>query len=272
MVHPALDYSATIVIPLLRQVDEWLEQSVRSALGQTAPTQVVVVASIATPPSNLALLRRLREQHANLQITCERQSGSFPNAINTGIQCATTDRVGLLLSDDWLDRRAVEACLPILADIVSTSHAVYFPNGRLNALASSKASLQTFEALPTLIAKAEYLEHFFLFRKEKLLQVGGLDESIGNYPGIDDFDLIWTLLEHGATVGIVEEPLYHYRDHTGERMTLADPEERTRNLEKILRKHRVPEPEIPEIVARHARWFGRPIYEVMNLSDQAHAP
>jgi hypothetical protein len=105
-----------------------------------------------------------------------------------------------------------------------------------------------------------------------LLRVGGLDESIGNYPGIDDFDLIWTLLEHGATVGIVEEQLYHYRDHRGERLTLADPVARARNLEKILRKHRVSEQEIPEIVRRHARWFGRPIYEVMNLSDQALAP
>jgi hypothetical protein len=86
-----------------------------------------------------------------------------------------------------------------------------------------------------------------LFRKEALEQVGGLDESIGNFPGIGDYNLIWTLLESRAT--LIEAPLYNYRDHNEERLRLAD--------------SRIPEKEIPGRVRDASRWYGRPIYQVI---------
>jgi hypothetical protein len=77
--------------------------------------------------------------------------------------------------------------------------------------------------------------------------------------------LIWTLLEHDASVSIIEHCIYHYRDHEGE-LTLSDPVQMTENLKKILRKHGVPEKQIPNIVQRHTRWYGRPIYSVIGAS------
>jgi hypothetical protein len=130
--------------------------------------------------------------------------------------------------------------------------------------ASQTLTMQNFLNLRGMEAKARYLSHFFLFRKEILLRAGMLDESIGNFPGIDDYDLIWTLLEHGASVGIVEERLYNYRDHDGERLTLADAGEAARNLEKILRKHGVPAEEIQGFVQSASKWFGKPIYKAFS--------
>jgi hypothetical protein len=102
-----------------------------------------------------------------------------------------------------------------------------------------------------------------LFSRRALLAVGGLDETIGNYPGIDDFDLIWTLLENGATVATVAKQLYHYRDHDGDRLTLQDPEKMIENLRRILHKHSVGKEEAQEIMRSHLPWFGRPIYKAM---------
>jgi hypothetical protein len=92
---------------------------------------------------------------------------------------------------------------------------------------------------------------------------GGLDESIGKYPGIDDFDLIWTLLERNARVSLVSEGLYHYRDHDGERLTLRDPATAIANLRKILVKHGIADEQAVDILKRHARWCGRPMYQVI---------
>jgi hypothetical protein len=50
--------------------------------------------------------------------------------------------------------------------------------------------------------------------------------------------LIWTLLEHDASVSIIEHCIYHYRDHEGDRLTLSDPVQMTENLKKILRVER----------------------------------
>ena len=74
-------YAATIVIPLLRQRDEWLEASVRSALAQTIPCEVVVVTSPMTPPSNLAVLAGLADDR--LVVLAQRRPG-FAAAMNTG--------------------------------------------------------------------------------------------------------------------------------------------------------------------------------------------
>jgi glycosyltransferase involved in cell wall biosynthesis len=259
-----MSYAATIVVPLLSQVDEWLQQAVRSAVSQTVPTEVIVVRADATPPSNVETLSALQRQFANLSVWIEDKPGSFPGAINAGIRRARADRVGLLLSDDWLDETAVAECLSKTCDIVATGNIVYFPDGRINERACNLPSMTKFDSFSTLEEKANYLQHFFLFHKQCIIDAGGLDEGIGNYPGIDDFDLIWTLLERKATVSVIEKRLYHYRDHKLQRLTLQDPTKMVENLKKILRKHGVTDEQAYDIVKRHARWYGKPIYEVMN--------
>lgn len=258
--------AATIIVPLKRQNDRWLEQSVRSAMHQTAPCEVIVVHSRDTPPSNLAVLAQAGRERDNLRVLLEEKPGSFPAAINLGIRAAAAPRVGLLLSDDWLDSATVAQSLKVEADIVCTGQTTYAEDGAtLFEPASQTLTMEAFVKLRGMEAQARYLSHFFLFRKEILLRAGMLDESIGNYPGIDDYDMIWTLLEHGASVGIVEERLYNYRDHDGDRLTLADAGEAARNLEKILRKHGISDEEIPRYVQAASRWFGKPIYKVMRL-------
>jgi hypothetical protein len=140
---------------------------------------------------------------------------------------------------------------------------VHYADGRVNKAASKRLSAAEFRACRTLEQKARYLQHFLLFSRRALLAVGGLDETIGNYPGIDDFDLIWTLLENGATVATVAKQLYHYRDHDGDRLTLQDPEKMIENLRRILHKHSVGKEEAQEIMRSHLPWFGRPIYKAM---------
>jgi glycosyltransferase involved in cell wall biosynthesis len=258
---------ATIVLPLLRQVDEWLDQALQSALLQSASTEVVVVRSERTPPSNLQVLTDLGKHFVNLAVFLRDKPESFPGAINKGFRYAKSDRVGLLLSDDWLDEHAVAECLLNDTDIVSTGSTTYFPNGRVNGRACRHRSINEFNALPTLEEKANYLGHFLMFRRQFVLDAGGLDESIGNYPGIDDFDLLWTLLEHQASVSIVEKQLYHYRDHDCERLTLQDKATAIENFRKILRKHGVSEDDVFGLVGRYGRWFGKPIYRVINDSE-----
>jgi glycosyltransferase involved in cell wall biosynthesis len=250
-------FPATIVIPLLDQVDEWLEQCVRSALDQTVECEVVVVLSPRTRRSNLAFLDRLKSEFDNLRLL-PREILGFPGAINAGFEAASAPRVGLLLSDDWLDPRAVELCLPHDADIVSSGNRVWDGDGRtLLEDVSRTPRVRDFLQCETLELKARYLQHFFLFRKSKLRQIGGADESLGDFPGIDDFDMIWVLLEHGATVAIVEEQLYNYRDHHGDRLSLRHFEEAAAVLERILEKHAVVDSERAEIRREHLKWYGR---------------
>ena len=122
--------------------------------------------------------------------------------------------------------------------------------------------MEEYSRLTSLEQRADYLRHFFLFRTAKVREVGGLDETLGDTPGIDDYDFIWTMLEGGASVALPGRSAYNCRDHPGERMTLRDPEQKTRTLERILDKHGYFEPDRAELVRRHRRWYGRTLQEV----------
>jgi len=252
---------ASIVMPLLSQRDEWLEQSLLSALGQTIECEVLVITSPKTPNNNLDVLERIGAVNSNMQIHCRDQHQNFAGAINLGIQLASSERIGLLFCDDWLRENAVERCLPNATDIVSTGSTIFDADGK-RVIIELKPTGEGFLARPTLERKAAYLKHFYLFRRDKLREVGGVDEEIG-LTGADDFDMIWTLLEQGATVSVVEESLHCYRDHSDIRLTLRSRNDQIRDITKIFRKHGVPESEISRLIALHADWFGSLIQDVL---------
>ena len=256
---------ASIVIPLLEQRNDWLEQSVLSAVEQTTSCEVIVVHSSRTSTSNRRLLRRLKLKYPNLKVRDQKHRLGFAGAINVGIESSASERIGLLMADDWLALNAVERCSQSACDIVSTGLTAYRADGctRLAEI-STQPRPREFEEMTNLADKASYLSHFFLFRAAALKAIGGVDETIGDFPGVDDFDLIWVLLERGATVRIIEESLYNYRDHGGDRLTLKDRATAVMNLEKILLKHKVSEVECRRLIASHSRWYGDTIEHAYN--------
>ena len=258
-----MSIEASVIIPLLHQEDSWLDQAVRSALAQTAPIQVIVIVSNCTPTSNIEILEAFSKSHRRL-IVQRQPSKGFANALNEGIRISKTNRVGFLLSDDWLMPTAVERCLNHNTTIVSTSLLSFAADGKTPiSEAHSLLSRSIYDQLQTLERKANYLSHFFLIDRDAILDIGGVDETIGDAPGIDDYDLIWTLLEQGATVSIVKDPQYCYRDHHLERLTLRARSDQVCTLLKIFDKHGVHEPDRSILLDAHSVWFGKPVHVVL---------
>ena len=84
---------------------------------------------------------------------------------------------------------------------------------------------------------------------------------MGDFPGIDDYDMIWTLLEHNATIALVPDRLYMIRDHDGDRLTTKSREESIRGLRRILKKHGIGDAQAQELIEAHARWYGEPVHQ-----------
>jgi hypothetical protein len=70
------------------------------------------------------------------------------------------------------------------------------------------------------------------------LAIGGLDERSPSV-GPDDMDFPWTMAEHGARFGAIDDCLYLYRDHRRVfRLTTHLPRRvHTREHRRIFRKH-----------------------------------
>lgn len=260
---------AAIIVPVLQQPDAWLEQSVESAVRQNVPVEVIVVHAANTPDSNRRVLSAIAREHENCRVVAEERP-SFAASLNQGIRLATAARAGFLLADDWLAPTAVEKCLCSDRDIVCTGIGLISGKGADGPCVEKLIRERELHRLVSLEAKARYLEHFFLFRREKLFEVGLVDESVGDYAGVDDYHLVWTLLEAGASVGIVEEPLYFKREHDGIRLTTAAAEKHLASLSKILDAHGVSGRRKRRLMFEHSRWFSRPSDVVAR--EQAERP
>lgn len=258
--------AATIIVPLRRQVDAYLETSIRSLLDQTVPVETIVVTAPDTPLSNLQIVRKLAQGSDGRLFSLDRRQGTFAGALNTGLEAATNDRVGILLSDDWLDPDTVESALAETADIVSAGKRIWRSetDESLTLVVEWIGNLQQMEGIPTLEERARYISHFFLLSRPLVLQVGGVDETLGDLSGVDDFELIWRMLEADASVSFTATPHYNLRDHRGERLTLRPAEEQLVSLNRMLDKHHVDDPDARDaIIAKHVRWYGRTISDVI---------
>jgi glycosyltransferase involved in cell wall biosynthesis len=256
---------ATLVVPLREQRDDWLQQCLCSALEQTVGTTVVVVTSEHTPASNLQLIAQLQGTHRELHCFERPEGDGFAGAINAGFQYAPTARVGLLLSDDWLAPNAVKTCMEFDSDMVVTGRRAFSGDGR-SILWERIPNRAEFDQLTTLEQKASYLGHFFLFNRQLVLSAGGVDPNIG-LTGADDYDLPWTLLERGASVHLVEDALYNYRDHDEIRLTLRDRETQVEDLRRVLSKHGLEKQEIERLVDVKQKWYGVPCYYAIDNPD-----
>lgn len=258
-----ITYPASIVIPLLRQNDIWLDRCVASAVAQTVAVEVVIIFSSRTPSRNLHTLSKFVQRYPNIRVLTEYRP-TFAAALNTGIECSSTTRVGFLLSDDWLEESAVEDCLHHSSDIVNTGLTAYMDDGktRIDSI-STHPSMEKFERQATLERQARYLEHFFMFKKSTLISVGGVDEHVGS-TGCDDYDLIWCLLETGASVSIVQKQLYNYRDHNEERLTLQSKTQQIEDLCRIFDKHGIYGNLRRELIEQHGAWFGKTVKEAID--------
>lgn len=259
-------HAASVVMPLRRQNDEWLEQAVRSVLEQDVPTELVVVTAADTPRSNLAVLERLEPTAGGRLAVHRRPRPGFAVALNEGIRRARSDRVGFLFSDDWLAPDAIRTSLSYAADIVSGGKQIWAEreDGEFAPIRDWVGTRQGFEQQATFEAKARYVSHFLLLSRPKVIEAGGIDESLGDLSGVDDFDLIWTLLEKGASVAFNDHPVYLVRDHGGDRLTLRGADEQLVSLRRILDKHDVDPSARAEIERFHTPWYGRTITEVLS--------
>ena len=258
MVRP----QASIIVPLRRQRSDWLRQCVTSGLNQTANVEVIVVCAEDTPRENRALLEQLSAAFEHLRVFTRPAGCGFAGAINAGVAAARADRVGMLLSDDWLHEHTLATCLGVEADLVSTGMEGFSADGT-ESLWCKDQSNAVYNTLTGIEEQADYLGHFLLIRKALFEAVGGVDPEVG-LTGADDYDLPWTLLEAGATVSIVEERLYCARDHGEERLTLRDPAQQLRDLRRVLTKHGVSPERIEVLVDNKRRWYGAPTHVALH--------
>jgi hypothetical protein len=245
----------TVLLAVKAFDERYLRAAVASVLGQTSPAWRLNVVTVRGQVAVLAelLARELGDPRVSL-VASEGQG--LPERLNTGMRKAGTDFVAILHGDDLWAPEAVDvlgrhvAASPEIDFFHSSRRYIDDDGNSISGIYRSRPSVQLED-----FASSTPVKHLLCWRRELALSFGGMDESLELGP--DDYDLPWSMAEHGARFASVPECLYVYRDHRQfYRLTTHVPlSVQTRDLAKILRKHGVDRPAIRRRVAEARRSY-----------------
>jgi glycosyltransferase involved in cell wall biosynthesis len=241
----ALPARITVLMPVKHYYPQFLRQAMQSVLAQTSPNwRMIVIAE----NEETRLLQILREFENRRIRTVTNRGRGLAGAFNTGMRAAETEFVAILLADDLWARNVIE----VLEANIRAHPQIDFHHSGLVVTDEALKPVSDLRHPPVVISRDDFVrtspvKHLLCWRREKALSFGGMDESIDNV-GPDDNDFPWTMLDHDARFGAIDECLYMVRDHRESyRLTTHIPRSvHLREIRRRLRKHGVP----PRIVRR----------------------
>lgn len=220
---PRIPEAITILLPCKDQKKDFFLDALGSVVGQTSPYWFVLVLVDPSSPPHLAEWIATFHDDRIQHVSCP-ETG-FAKALNHGLKIASTPFVSILLSDDRYAPRAIETLLSYrtnfpAADFFHSARRLIRLNGEPHGeILPSRVEIR----LEDFKTSGSPVKHLLCWRREKGLEIGGMDESLSAH-GCDDYDFPWRMAEAGASFQAVQECLYEYRvHHAHTRLTTATP-------------------------------------------------
>jgi glycosyltransferase involved in cell wall biosynthesis len=198
----------SILIPCYNSAPT-VRSAVESALAQTTPAHEVIVCDDGSTDAPETILDGFGGQ----VVVLRKRNGGGASALNHALAAATGDFVAILDADDFYDSDRLAAIGTAAAsrpdlDIVTTDAWLEQDGVRLGTYSSANPFAVSRQ-------RAAILDTCFpggwpAVRRERLLQLGGWDES---YRVAYDWECWSRLILSGSSVGMVDAPLMTYHVH-----------------------------------------------------------
>jgi glycosyltransferase involved in cell wall biosynthesis len=248
----------TVLVPVREYRPDYLQEAVDSVLAQSSDAWRMLIVADGPEPSEIEAVLAPRCHDARIEVI--RNDGrQLAGALNTGMRKATTPFVAVLLGDDTWEPAAIS----VLTRAIEANPEVDFFHSAWRVVDEDGSPIsEVYPADPGICLDSfgpwSPAHHLFCWRAAKALDIGGLDESL-NSIGADDFDFPWSMAEHGAVFGDIQECLYVIRDHRSHfRLTTHVPRSvHLREIRRIMRKHGMGRLEIERSVRKARRSYLR---------------
>ncbi len=163
---------------------------------------------------------------------------------NIGLNVAKGDFIKFLDADDFLDKYHIANQMErMLKKGDAQNYALFSPTLNFFGLKDSRkqyvnktyktVSCNNHEQLKRFLVFPFFSHCGCLFKKEDLLDINGFDESLITD---EDGDLILRLMINGMTFDVVENSFYYYRQHSNERVSRNDSNEKWEHRLKVCLK------------------------------------
>jgi glycosyltransferase involved in cell wall biosynthesis len=213
------DNRISVVIPLYNHA-EYIEEAVRSVLGQTVNPAEIIVVDDGSTDASAARMRALCEKYPQIIFWSQPNQGAH-YTLNAGIHRATGEFVSILNSDDAYSPTRFEECLKVLQrhpDVSAVATGLTFIDEN-----SVEISNQWYEDAKSFYDRTQDLSlalingNFFVTTSNVFARRAVFDE-IGHFAPLlytHDLDFFLRLLASKKDVYFLDQPLLSYRLHQG---------------------------------------------------------
>lgn len=202
--------TVSVIVPVYNPPVAFLRECLDSVVNQQARNwQLVIVNDGSTNEEIRSYLSEFADAHSadDRIVVLHKENGGISSALNAALERSSGEYVGMLDHDDVLDPRCIDAFARAVEDN-QFPEAVYSDEDKIDVRGRHFELYCKPDFSPELLLTQMYLCHFTIYRRDLVINVGGLRSEVD---GAQDFDLALRLLPALHNVVHLARPLYHWR-------------------------------------------------------------
>ena len=201
----------SIVIPLYKTPEKYLEELVRSIKEQTYSNWELCLSDGSGQNSPLlSVLQKYEQDDERIRVVYNKQALHISDNTNQALNIASGDYIAFADHDDLLAPNALYECVSVInedvsTDIIYTDEDKIDMQGKIHFLPHFKSDFSIDK-----LRSGNYICHFFVVRMEIFRKVGPLNHE---FDGAQDFDFTLRCVESTTNIKHIPQILYHWRAH-----------------------------------------------------------
>lgn len=201
----------SIVVPLYKTPERYLEELVRSVKEQTYSNWELCLSDGSGENSPLlSILQKYETEEERIKVAYNKHPLHISENTNEALKIASGDYIAFADHDDLIAPNALYEFVNVLnedtsIDIVYTDEDKIDMQGKIHFLPHFKSDFSIDK-----LRSGNYICHFFLVKRDVFQKVGFLNHE---YDGAQDFDFTLRCVETTSNIKHIPKILYHWRAH-----------------------------------------------------------
>lgn len=199
----------SLIVPTYNPCSRYISELVESIIIQTYPYwELLIINDSSTDDSTEDLIHSLVYKDKRIRVITHQENRGISEASNTGLKNAKGKYVLFIDHDDLLYPEALD----YFSKVINCNPTVDMVYCDEEIGAASYLSRPNFKPdySPTYLLQAHYICHTIAYRRQLLLDLGGLRKE---YDGSQDHDLALRVTEHTNNILHIPRILYFWRTH-----------------------------------------------------------
>ncbi len=205
-----MDLPKVSIITICKDSEKYIRQTIESVLNQTYPNIEYIIIDGQSKDDTLKIIDEFVPLFEGRLICLSEKDEGIYDAMNKGVKRATGEIVGIINSDDWYEKDAVES----VVDAYLSDKKVAWFHGNLNWIDVEREQITLSKPLKELGQYSFYywmpVFHPTVFIKKEAYEKVGLFDT--QYRSAADYDLILRLMKSDLPSKYIDKVIANFRE------------------------------------------------------------